>query len=160
TLSWVRATSNEAPAAVAWQPWSVEHYCFCATRTSNPDLKVQFARRDFVLANRWFWLVNLVDYLVAAGKRDEARALAATAHARGVRIILAASEARFGAALDHAHQTLPTADDPMHAMYAAGNATTVAGIVERPVPELAGALDRVLGAKPSPADRDVILDFQ
>jgi serine/threonine-protein kinase len=132
-ISWLHATSNAAGASIAWAPWSTEAYCFRATQTDDTALKVRYTKRDHVLSPYRIWTEAVAEYLLYDGKRDEARAVSAEANSDALRVLIDASDARFGHALARAKdalaQTAPS--EAYAAMYAAANAAQVALILGR-----------------------------
>jgi hypothetical protein len=122
-LEFLTPPQSEAPAYAAWAPWSALGQTVVAYRETNPEVHLRYARRSYALSPTGLWGMNLTENLVAAGKRDEARAVAARVHNDGLQVMLASSEARFGKAIALARDSFAKAENTrsgsMKAFYAA-----------------------------------------
>jgi eukaryotic-like serine/threonine-protein kinase len=156
SLSWVRGDSNAAPAANAWAPWQTEVYCFAAMRTTDLDLKLRFARRDATLSPGRIWKDNLAEFLVLAGRRDEARSVAAQVGWDGLDILVDASDARFGKALARMKPLLAKKElSAFLAGYAVNSAAFVAMILGRDADYMNAFVSRYVAASPSEIEGDL-----
>jgi len=156
TLSWLRSDTSLVPAANAWVPWSNEAYCMTSTQTTDLEVSIRAARREHVLSPRsHIWTMNLVEWLVSGGKRDEAKVVASELADPGSHILLAASEAKLAKAYQLAHDVIPKYGDgdALWAFNAAAYLTPVTLMLDRPLPELDRVVTRYLfDHPPDPSD--------
>jgi tRNA A-37 threonylcarbamoyl transferase component Bud32 len=157
-LSWVRATSNAAPGAIAWQPWAVEAYCFNATRSDSVDLKLRYARRDAVLSHAKIWNANLVEFLLLAGRRDEARSVAAGVQWEGVDVLVDAADARFGKAIARARAALASRS-AFEAFYTSSSANYVFLVLDRRPDQVDAVVARYIAPEPSPIKGELLTTY-
>jgi hypothetical protein len=157
-LSWYHSNHAAAPAAVGWLPWSVEAYCFAATQADDWNARIRSARRDHVLSPERIWTEGLVEYLIASGKRDEARSVAAEAEADALRVLIEESEARFTKARAMAHESIQKLTsksetgqrDPFEAFHVGLNASYGALITGHPVDDADELVAVYMDPDPSP----------
>jgi hypothetical protein len=136
--------------AAAWEPWSTHAQDFIGVWTDDRDVRVRQSRRAHVLSRAGIWSSELVEYLVIAGKREEARTVAAQTTSEGLRVLVDASEARFGASVVRAKRALahvdPTYAGANDALYVAGTVTPIYVVLGRPLdyaePLVAALIDR------------------
>jgi serine/threonine-protein kinase len=146
-LSWLRSETSLVPAANAWAPWSDEAYCMTSTQSSDPQTAIRAARREHILnPTSRLWTVNLAEWLVAGGRRDEARMVATETPDPGPQILLAAADGKFDKAFKVAHDALASYGDreSIWAFGALAYLAPVAMITNRPLAAAGPLVDRYL----------------
>jgi hypothetical protein len=151
-LLFLSDTPGAAAAARAWIPWSTHAFCFESQRGDDLERRIRDARRAFIVAPSNLWGDNLVENLVAGGKPEEARSVAAQVHVPAIRVLVEAADARFGKALAIARETLPglpaTSAGANDAFYVLLESVAASLILGRTPDYLAGVVDRYLAPDP------------
>ena len=149
-LSYLHPASHLAPAAVAWEPWSVEAYCMTATQSTDPEVRIAAGYRQFLLSRDELWTANLVEFLLGAGRRDEATAMAARTSLKAPRILLAAADARFVKALQLGEEQIAASTNLLDATQTAAYLAHISLVVDRPSPAIDVMASRYILVDPSP----------
>jgi serine/threonine-protein kinase len=151
-LSWTRATSNAAPAAMAWTPWNTEVYCFAATRAAAAHPAVAYMRRNVILSRQPIWQEVLASFLVSDRSVDEASAIAAKLPDSSVGAVVEAGEGRFSHALADADQIVKHGSSPYYRTTAALDAAGIASLLGKRVDGLDGLVSDLLDKHPDQLD--------
>jgi serine/threonine protein kinase len=98
-LAMVAPDPQTGPAYAAWCPWAPEAHLLVAELVKDPDAKLSFGRRAFVLAPHGMAGLRFGELLLAEGKRADARAVVVKTNSRQLELEVGTSEGRFAAAL-------------------------------------------------------------
>jgi hypothetical protein len=143
-LSFLHSATNLPPASNAWVPWSVEAYCMTGTQTTDPEVRIQSARRDHILSTEELWAANLVEFLIAGGRRDEAVVVATQTTLSATKIWIAAADAKFAKAIELGNELMPSTNNTMDASQMAVYLAKISLITNQPAPAIDVVVNRLV----------------
>ena len=142
------ATTAAHAAWVPYEPFSATY----SVPGRSLELRIQAARRAFLLGPHGFWPSNLGLLLLQAGHREEARSVGVESGADALPLEISNSEARFGETLRLYRELvthLPASREGSYrAFMAAPAAVSAALVLERPLPEAENLVARFIYPEP------------